>query len=133
MLFRSYQPDHYSIKAAAAQDYDAFYDEEMKYRRLLHYPPAYRFMTVQLSSRDEASLEKTAQEGAWLLKELGKKWGGYSVIGPSSPPVGKRKDVFFQMLYVKGNSLAVMIRLKDRLEEWAQAQKENFYLQFDIR
>ncbi len=39
-VIQTYQPDHYSIQAAAVQDYQAFYEEEMSYRMLLDYPPA---------------------------------------------------------------------------------------------
>lgn len=39
-MIQTYHPDHYSIQAAAVQDYQAFYEEEMSYRMLLDYPPA---------------------------------------------------------------------------------------------
>ena len=39
-LIQTYMPEHYSIQTAAAQDYGAFYRQEMGYRRLMHYPPA---------------------------------------------------------------------------------------------
>ena len=39
VVIQTYEPDHYSIKAAAAQDYQAFYEEEILYRSLMDYPP----------------------------------------------------------------------------------------------
>ena len=39
-VIQTYHPDHYSIQAAAEQDYEKFYQEEMGYRTLMDYPPA---------------------------------------------------------------------------------------------
>ena len=38
VVIQTYQPDHYSIQTAAAQDYEAFYTQEMNFRKLLGYP-----------------------------------------------------------------------------------------------
>ena len=35
VIIQTYQPDHYCIVTAASQDYEAFYGQEMAYRRLL--------------------------------------------------------------------------------------------------
>lgn len=55
VIVQSYQPDHYAIQTAARQDYNAFYDEEIAYRRLLAYPPVAHMMAVQITSRYEDS------------------------------------------------------------------------------
>lgn len=50
-VIQTYHPDHYSIQAAAVQDYQAFYEEEMSYRMLLDYPPAAHMLAVLGSGR----------------------------------------------------------------------------------
>ena len=52
-IIQSYHPDHYSIQAAAKQDYEAFYQEEMAYRMLMDYPPAAHMLSVLASGEDE--------------------------------------------------------------------------------
>ena len=52
-IIQSYHPDHYSIQAAAKQDYEAFYQEEMAYRILMDYPPAAHMLSVLASGEDE--------------------------------------------------------------------------------
>ena len=39
MLVETYHPEHYAIALAARQDYLAFYEKELHYRRMMHYPP----------------------------------------------------------------------------------------------
>ena len=132
-IIQTYQPDHYSIRAAALQDYERFYEQEMEFRRLLHYPPVYRLMTVQFSSPHEEEAKGKAEEAAEILSRLVEGTETATVIGPSSPAVGKRKDIYYQMLYVKEKRLELLIRLKDRLEAWAAGKQGEFYIQFDIR
>ncbi|MCD7807275.1 MAG: primosomal protein N', partial [Lachnospiraceae bacterium] len=48
VVIQTYQPEHYSIQMAAAQDYQRFYEKEMAYRTLLHYPPAGSMMAVHI-------------------------------------------------------------------------------------
>ena len=48
-VIQTYHPDHYSIQAAAHQDYERFYEEEMGYRILMDYPPAAHMLTVLAS------------------------------------------------------------------------------------
>ena len=64
-VIQTYAPEHYAIQTAAAQDYDAFYEEEIRYRELMGYPPAEHLLAVLASSEDEALLEK----GCHYLKE----------------------------------------------------------------
>src|SRR5262249_40570314 len=39
VIIQTYYPDHYAIKAAAAQDYSQFYRQELHFREVMRYPP----------------------------------------------------------------------------------------------
>ena len=39
VLVQTINPDHYAVRMAAAQDYQAFYEKELNFRRMMHYPP----------------------------------------------------------------------------------------------
>ena len=57
-VIQTYSPEHYGIVTAAAQDYEAFYAEEIRYRELMGYPPAESLLAVLVSCGDEPLLEK---------------------------------------------------------------------------
>ena len=88
-VIQTYDPGHYAIETAAAQDYEAFYEEEIRYRELMGYPPAEELLAVLISGEDEALLEK----GCHYLKEyilrLTPRTGARTVrvIGPASPGI----------------------------------------------
>ena len=39
VLIQTINPDHYAVRMAAAQDYQTFYEKELQFRRMMHYPP----------------------------------------------------------------------------------------------
>ena len=60
-IIQTYQPEHYSIQAAMHQDYRAFYEEEIGYRKLLGYPPASNLLAIHGSCGNEELLETGMQ------------------------------------------------------------------------
>ena len=132
-MIQSYHPDHYSIQAAAKQDYEEFYQEEMGYRLLMDYPPAAHMMAVLGSSEDEKLLE-TAMHYLGLF--TGKIYAGKDlhVIGPAPASVGKVKDVYRRVLYLKHENYDLLVRIKDRLEEYIEINSgfRKVNIQFDF-
>lgn len=133
VVIQTYTPDHYSIRAAAAQDYLAFYREEMEYRELMGYPPAAHLLAVLAASRDEALLEK----GMYYLKQIAlriAKKNGLQVIGPATPAVGKVRDTYRKVLYLKQEDYACLTEAKNRMEEYIELNRgyQDIWIQFDF-
>ena len=87
-LIQTYSPKHYAIVTAAAQDYEAFYEEEIHYRELMGYPPVDNLLAILVSCEKEALLET----GCKYLKEFAVRIRGaeeVAIIGPASPGIGK--------------------------------------------
>ena len=58
VVVQTYKPDHYCISSAAKQDYDAFYEEEKAYRKMLSYPPFSHMMAIFMEApSDKISVE----------------------------------------------------------------------------
>ena len=133
VVIQTYTPGHYSIRAAAAQDYLAFYREEMEYRELMGYPPAAHLLAVLAASRDEALLEK----GMYYLKQIAlriAKKNGLQVIGPATPAVGKVRDTYRKVLYLKQGDYACLTEAKNRMEEYIELNRgyQDIWIQFDF-
>jgi primosomal protein N' (replication factor Y) len=74
VIFQTFQPDHYAIRAAAGHDYASFYSQEMVYRRQLKYPPFSRLVRLEYRHAQARAAETAAgnlagQMRAWLLGE----------------------------------------------------------------
>ena len=118
-VIQTYSPEHYGIVTAAAQDYDAFYEEEIRYRVLMGYPPAENLLAVLVSCEDELLLEK----GCRYLKEYAlriKRDAPLEIIGPASPGIGRINDVYRKVLYLKAERYDTLIKMKNYLEQYIE-------------
>ena len=93
VVIQTYQPDHYAVRHAARQDFEAFYEEEIAYRRLLRYPPAAHMMAVQIQSEDEEAALHAANEIRLRLMEEQNPAGGIpgSMRARGQDPAGERR------------------------------------------
>lgn len=100
VVIQTYMPDHYAITAAAGQDYEAFYREEMAFRRLLRYPPAGGLLSIVLTDPAE---ETAARMAVFLKGRLAEKLegSGAELIGPVEGGISKVKDIYRQVLFMK--------------------------------
>ncbi len=118
VVIQTYTPDNYSIETASHQDYKAFYEEEVAYRKLMQYPPASNMVSILLQSKEQKELIQITEEFVGIIKEYRDKYfKELSVIGPAEPPVGKINDIYRRIIYLKSNDRVKIINLKNYLEE----------------
>lgn len=132
-VIQTYSPEHYGIVTAAAQDYEAFYEEEIGYRKLMGYPPAENLLAVLASCEDEQLLEK----GCRYLKEYAlrvRRDENMDIIGPASPGIGKVNDVYRKVLYLKAERYDTLIKMKNYLEQYIEVNSgfQKIRIQFDF-
>ncbi len=63
VVIQTYRPDHYSVQTAKEQDYEAFYEQEMEYRRMLFYPPVWNMLVILCASKQSRPL--TIPQSFW--------------------------------------------------------------------
>lgn len=132
-VIQTYHPEHYSIQAAAVQDYQAFYEEEMSYRMLLDYPPAAHMLAVLGSGPEDERLVQAMHYLKLYIQRIYKE-NDLHVIGPAYAAVGKVKDIYRQVIYLKHQDHKTLVRIKDQLEKYIEINSgfRNIYIQFDF-
>lgn len=131
-MIQTYQPMHYSIQAAAAQDYEAFYREEMGYRTLMGYPPAWSIETVYISGEDYEVVNRAAAFLAeTATQEMSVQCG--QIIGPAPDMIAKLNDRYRMVLYFKHRDLQILLKLREKLEQLVSETGifEHISIQFD--
>lgn len=132
-IVQTYHPDHYSIVDAVNQDYESFYEEEIAYRMLLDYPPAGRMMAVLGSGEDEEYLEMAMEYlKKFILKVYPK--ADLQVIGPALPGVGKVRDIYRKVIYLKHAKYDILVMIKNQLERYIEINSgyDQIQIQFDF-
>ena len=103
-VIQTLNPYHNVFSLAAAQDYEAFYENEIAVRRTFLFPPFCRIGVLTLSDEDESRLLIRSKEVADRLKSY--LSGPFSdvklvIYGPFEAPVYKMKNVFRKRLIFK--------------------------------
>jgi primosomal protein N' (replication factor Y) len=119
VIIQTFNPRHYSIEASRKQAYSLFYEEEVKFRKELNYPPFSRLINFRMEG---ASRKKTAdfsdRLGALahsLLRREGRFRDGIELLGPSAAPWEKIKGKYRFQMAVKGSSLTLLRGFASRL------------------
>ena len=132
-VIQTYHPEHYSIQTAAEQDYGAFYEKEMDYRRLMGYPPAAELLAIHGAGEDEAHLTQAMEYiRRYLIRIRGNR--EVQIIGPASEAVSKLNDLYRMAVYVRAPQEEVLAGLREKLERYIEINKgfRTVYLQFDF-
>lgn len=132
-IIQTYQPDHYSIQGAISQDYQEFYQEEMSYREMMHYPPAAELMAVYGGGENRQLLEQAMNYLKEYLLRLDKN-RQLQIIGPAPQSIGKVQDIYRWVLYVKHKDRNILNLLRDRMEDYIEINKgfRNITIQYDF-
>ena len=88
-VIQTFTPENQTIKQAAMQDYEAFYQSEIQLRRLQNAPPLCDLFSVTASGMDEEQVLKTAHYIKKWLSELLRDFPGTVVLGPAPLSVVK--------------------------------------------
>jgi primosomal protein N' (replication factor Y) (superfamily II helicase) len=84
VIIQTYQPENYAIRAAAAQDYRRFYEEELSHRREHGNPPFGRLVRLTYTHLNKAKCEQEAVRLVKTLSDAQEEWGlsDVAVLGP---------------------------------------------------
>jgi primosomal protein N' (replication factor Y) (superfamily II helicase) len=122
VLIQTINPDHYAIRCAAAQNYEAFYAKEIEFRRMMAYPPyaALANVIVRGAREEEALARSTAL--ARLLQPPGE---GLRVIGPAAASIVRVKNEYRYQMLLKSASRKLLNETIVTLQRFAAAEKWN--------
>ncbi|HEY2352076.1 MAG TPA: primosomal protein N' [Candidatus Acidoferrum sp.] len=109
VLIQTFYPEHYAIQDAVRQDYTAFFEREMNFRRTMGYPPFTSLANVIVR---DTSLEKAIRWSRQLSDYFSPHNGKAArILGPATAPLARlKKEYRFQFL-LKSPKRSVLTRL----------------------
>ena len=113
VLVQTYHPDHYALRHACAQDYEAFFEEEIRYRQNHSYPPFISLASFLVHGPDLGKVRNDALE---LRKELdlANQDRSARVLGPAPAPLARLKGEHRYQLLIKCRSRRRIREIADR-------------------
>jgi primosomal protein N' (replication factor Y) (superfamily II helicase) len=122
VLVQTFFPDHYAIRMAAEQNYAAFFQKEMRFRRMMHYPPATAIANVIAQGTKLEQAAEVAKHVGHFLLPLENKTEGLKVLGPTPAPLARLEGRFRIQFLIKCTSRARLSGILQRLVDYTGQQ-----------
>ncbi|MFA7249049.1 MAG: primosomal protein N' [Dehalococcoidia bacterium] len=119
VIIQTLQPEEPAILAAAANDIDRFYADELARRAELGYPPFRRLVRLLFSHESRQYAGDEAQRLATELRTIAAGRPGVDILGPTPPQVARLRGRHRWAILVRGDDPAALVRDVDLPPGWA--------------
>ena len=120
VVFQTYQPENYAIRAAAAQDYELFYIAEMRYRREQRNPPYSHLIRLVYGHTNAAMAESRARKLANSLRQAQSEadLADVDILGPTPPYPSRLRGRYRWHIVLRGPNPRALLDLVEVPREW---------------
>lgn len=132
VIIQTYNPEHYAIKDVQANDYTAFFNKEMNYRKMGKYPPYFFLINFTIAHKEmKKVMEASKHIHKILLQHLTDK---ALVLGPSPAVLSRINNEYRFQILVKYKSEPALHEALKYLDDYYHDQylKEKLSLKIDI-
>ncbi len=109
VLVETYYPEHYAIQCAARQDYAEFFEKELRFRRLMHYPPFAALANVIVRDRKVEHAMRWSRQLAAYFEPLESR--GVKALGPAAAPLARLKREYRFQFVLKAPQRSPLTRV----------------------
>ncbi len=112
VIVESYHPEHYAIQMAASQDYVSFFEKELHFRRLMHYPPFVALASVLVrGAKLEKAIHWSRQIEAFFESQ---KMPEMRILGPAAAPLARLKGEYRFHFLLKSTRRAALNQILNK-------------------
>ncbi|MEG2584005.1 MAG: primosomal protein N' [Oscillospiraceae bacterium] len=109
-IIQTYQPQNPTIAFAKVHDYKGFYENEIRYRKRLCYPPFSDIISIMVSGEDENTVSTETNDIGTFFKELEKTDTNIiKILGPGPAPILKIKNKFRYRILIKVSDAELLL------------------------
>jgi primosomal protein N' (replication factor Y) (superfamily II helicase) len=121
VVVQTSNPEHYSLRCAAAGDYEGFYAAELPSRKAFTFPPFAELAVLTRTDADDARAAAVAREAAEELASglLREGIEGIRVMGPSPAFIHRLRGEYRWQVTLKGDGLERARHLAPRGRGWS--------------
>jgi primosomal protein N' (replication factor Y) len=105
-IIQTLYPDHYSIQHACRQEYGAFFEDEIRYRRAMRYPPVVALINAVVRAPTFGQAMDEASDLVATLRQHGQE--RFRILGPAPAPLGRLRGEYRVQFFLKGTTRIVM-------------------------
>ena len=131
VLIQTYFPEHYCLRFVRKHDYEGFFEKELKFRKLMHYPPFTAMANILSRDRNLDRAVRLINSFAEVLSGLAT--ADTRILGPALSPLARLKNEHRYQILIKARNRQTLKALLQR--SLAQGEKQGIdfrRLQIDI-
>ncbi len=121
VIVQTSNPEHYSLRCAAGNDYEGFYAAELPSRKAFSFPPFADLAVLTRTDADDAKAAASAREAAEAVATGLLKDGieGIRVMGPAPAFIHRLRGEYRWQITLKGDGLERARHLAPRGKGWS--------------
>lgn len=133
VVIQTYTPNSLSLQYAIENNYNDLYNEEIKVRKIMNYPPFSTIFLINSISKDERKLKKFMNKVGESLRKLLDSRENIQILGPVPCIITKLKDNYRWQIIIKGNlDNKLKLKIKDILYELNKSVYNEIRISMDI-
>ena len=126
VILQTFHPGHFCVRTASDQDYKAFYEHEIGFRRDVQYPPFFRLVQILVAGKDGDQTARYAQNLGEICRALQRENKTYQkeirLLGPVAAPLTRIKKQYRWQLLLKGEKVGPLHGLTRALRSMADRE-----------
>lgn len=127
VIIQTFNIDNYSIIHAKNHDYDGFYEEEIKIRKKLKYPPYFFLALLKIGGKDfNTTFNESKKIGDYVRNNIG---NDMIILGPSIGSVSKINNIYYFEIIIKYKD---KVKIKEILNNLSKIEESNKKINLDI-
>lgn len=127
VVIQGFNIDHYSITLASHHDYETFYEEEMKIRKKLCYPPYCNLCLIRIMSKNnDMVVQESNKVATYLRNHLD---SSIFILGPSCANIPKMNDIYYYQIILKYKDTN---QIKQALSFVMQSYQQKRHVNIDV-
>jgi len=128
VIIQTFNPDNYSIKLSKSHNYEKFYEEEVKIRKKLYYPPYSFIALIKIGGKEYSySINEATKIANYIRKKVDKE----IVLGPSAASLSKINNIYYFEIIIKYRDKEHMIKLLNEVKLLTE-NNNKIKVEFDI-
>lgn len=115
LIIQTALPQHFSIRYAAVEDYLSYYRQEIKFRRIMNYPPFSHMVEILLQGKNQRALARASRRFLSFIKS---KHSEVEILGPSFAGIQKIRGQNRIQIVLKAKKKKILEKiLRESLKE----------------
>ena len=130
VMIQTINPQHYSIICAKEHDFERFFNEEIKYRKILGFPPFYRLLRLVIRGKDENIVKKDIEKIGDVIKKF--ESPNFQILGPTTCSLEKINNNYRYHILLKAKKIEILQTvIRNSIKDFKISSKNNLEIDVD--